>query len=863
MHKQFRQAQVCAAVLSCLAVCSLVPSCGGKGHASTALKPGTQPVPPAPVLPAAVGQPAVPGALPALPSPAELAQTKASSAADVDRFRRGSGYKFDQPHSHVQVSGNLLAFQPAWGVGGPNSSTDIALAIYEFPLVGETGSTELTVKWGIAPADFANCFVALSNYTTGRWDWLQGQPAPYALDDVTNYQAADGRVFVAVALVGSQSASLSWLRFGPNIGPTASLVAQPDTGHIPFDAVFNANGSSDAEGGIATYDWDFDNDGTYDQLAGGGLFNHTYDVAGDYTCGVRVTDHEGAQSTAAVIIHALPPAGPPIADLQADWVFADAPYLAHLDASGSSAVVGAIAKYEWDLDNDGVFELDTATTPTTTLNIAVAGTYPVKLRVTDSRNLTATASLTLVGDAPGYDEVEQNDSVLATNLLPLGNVTGFDGNLGETGYDGDLHDWFALPVSGAGSYEIDLDFNAATADLDLELWNSDGLFRLASSDGVTAHEHLAYTFGAAGTYFIHALRYERDPAMSDYTLTVRRLKAPLVQLSADVTTGSIPLAVGFTALATDQDGTIVKYQWDFNGDGIFEYDSGTAPTASHVYVSAGTYSATVRATDNDGAVSTAILPLQIQVAYDEVEDNDTSATAQTIAAGGVTDFAGNLGLGGANNGDEADWYKFVATAGDEVAVSLQFSHSLGDFDLALYAPNGTTLLKESASTDDAEALLYTFPGAGAYYIKCYVKDSAIDRGPADYLLSVAKVSLTETENNDTYATGSVLPALPVTGYFGNLGLGGPLDGDETDWYQLTVPAAGTVTLSLGFDNSVIDLDLRLFAPDGTTQLAQSVGIDNDEQIVYDFPGPGTYYVAVYIYAGAAHRGPADYELAVR
>ena len=40
-------------------------------------------------------------------------------------------------------------------------------------------------------------------------------------------------------------------------------------------------------------------------------------------------------------------------------------------------------KYEWDLDGDGTFELNTGTTPTATKTYAAPGTVNVRLRVTD------------------------------------------------------------------------------------------------------------------------------------------------------------------------------------------------------------------------------------------------------------------------------------------------------------------------------------------------------------------------------------------------------------------------------------------------------------------------------------------------
>ncbi|MDI6854858.1 MAG: S8 family serine peptidase [Deltaproteobacteria bacterium] len=72
---------------------------------------------------------------------------------------------------------------------------------------------------------------------------------------------------------------------------------------------------------------------------------------------------------------------------------------------------------------------------------------------------------------------------------------------------------------------------------------------------------------------------------------------PVASFSAVPTTGSAPLTVNFDASAsTDQDGSIVSYSWNFGDGGL---DSGV--TVSYKYNNAGTYTATLTVTDNQGA----------------------------------------------------------------------------------------------------------------------------------------------------------------------------------------------------------------------------------------------------------------------
>jgi len=50
----------------------------------------------------------------------------------------------------------------------------------------------------------------------------------------------------------------------------------------------------------------------------------------------------------------------------------------------------------------------------------------------------------------------------------------------------------------------------------------------------------------------------------------------------------------------DPDGTIDLYEWDWDNDGVYDYNS-TSSTTKHVFNVAGTYSVTLRVTDNEGS----------------------------------------------------------------------------------------------------------------------------------------------------------------------------------------------------------------------------------------------------------------------
>jgi PKD repeat protein len=79
----------------------------------------------------------------------------------------------------------------------------------------------------------------------------------------------------------------------PNIPPTADPNG-PYTGTVSVPLTFDGSGSSDLDGTIVSYDWDFGDTNT-----GTGVSpTHTYAAAGTYTVTLTVTDNDGATDTA-------------------------------------------------------------------------------------------------------------------------------------------------------------------------------------------------------------------------------------------------------------------------------------------------------------------------------------------------------------------------------------------------------------------------------------------------------------------------------------------------------------------------------------------------------------------------------------
>ncbi len=86
---------------------------------------------------------------------------------------------------------------------------------------------------------------------------------------------------------------------------------------------------------------------------------------------------------------------------------------------------------------------------------------------------------------------------------------------------------------------------------------------------------------------------------------------PEVAITYSPGTPRINQPVTFDASTSfDPDGRIVKYEWDFNGDGVFDQTT-TEPVVTHTYSTSGSKSVTVRATDDEGATSRSTLTITV------------------------------------------------------------------------------------------------------------------------------------------------------------------------------------------------------------------------------------------------------------
>jgi PKD repeat protein len=353
--------------------------------------------------------------------------------------------------------------------------------------------------------------------------------------------------------------------------PTANFTFSPSspradaTTHQGDQVSFNSTSSPGLGASIDTQSWDFGDGGT----GSGASPTHTYTSPGTKTVKLTVTDvaqppslAESATATRQVVVVANQA---PTASFKLTPAVPTAGNSVTFTSTAKDAD-GTIASQSWDLDDNGTF--GDATAKTAKKTFTTPGTFGVSLQVTDDLGATSTIRQTFRVNAPPVAKIAAPSP--------------------------------AKPIAGDT-----VTFRSASTDADGTVasvaWDLDGNGLFNDATGNVAQR----TFAAAGTYTVGLLATDNDGATNatTITLTVVANQPPTAAFSY---TPANPLAgqqLTFTSSSKDADGSIATTVWDTNNDGVF--DDAKGPTARRTFSAPGTYTVTMKVTDDRGATDTA------------------------------------------------------------------------------------------------------------------------------------------------------------------------------------------------------------------------------------------------------------------
>jgi serine protease AprX len=157
--------------------------------------------------------------------------------------------------------------------------------------------------------------------------------------------------------------------------------------------------------------------------------------------------------------------------------------------------------------------------------------------------------------------------------------------------------------------------------------------------------------------------------------------APVVHAGENIT-ARVNTTVSFTPTASDEDGTIIKWEWDFEGSGVWGYASSKTGATTYFYTKIGTYTATVRVTDNDGNMATGSLKVQVLSANRPPVLKNLSPSTSSVTMDAGTSKAFSITASDPDN--DPLTFKWYVDSKKRTSSNASFNYSTTDQDVGTH-----------------------------------------------------------------------------------------------------------------------------------------------------------------------------------
>lgn len=563
----------------------------------------------------------------------------------------------------------------------------------------------------------------------GHWriggDTTWGSSSPYftgLIDEVAVYsKALDATTVAARYALGATGTPA-------NVAPVAAFTSTVSD----LDVVVDASGSSDSDGTITAYSWDFGDTAT----ATGITASHSYASPGSYTVTLTVTDDGGVTDSVAETVVVTEPPAPPTGIAADAFSRTSASGWGTADIGGNWSIAGAATRYTVE---GGLGRMNVNAGQTLRANLTSATSDDVDLRVTFSTDKILTGGgeyVSAIGRHVGSLDYRARVRLLADGTVLLQLMQG-----------GTQLQSLTVPgLTHAADVPLNLRLQVtgtSPTTIQAKLWPTSAAEPGAWQTSVTSSTAGLQTAGSIG------LESFVSGSATNAPISTRFDNLIVTPTSAPPPPGNVAPVAAFTATAdaltasfdgsgsSDSDGTVTAWAWNFGDE-----QTGTGVSASHVYASAGSYTVTLTVTDDDGA--TASTTQSVTVSAPPPAGADIAADAFERA---VTGGWGNADLGGA--------WTLLGAASNYSVVS-----GAGTMSTPAGSTRRTNLAATSSAASDVKVsfVLDTPPTGGGAYVS--VIGRQVEAG--DYR---ARVRLLETGQIMVQVTegGTVLQSVTLPG----------------------------------------------------------------------------------------------------
>ncbi len=329
----------------------------------------------------------------------------------------------------------------------------------------------------------------------GRWD-AHGTNVSHTYAQAGTYtvklRISDGR--------GHHSVTTQKVTIEQLAPPQPSFTIDSDSIHVGETVGFDASGSTDPQGRIVRYEWDYEGNGDFQ--AGGAEASHVYRAPGTYTARLRVTDDHGltAESDQTLTVAAY---DPPVAAIDCSATEISAGHTIHCQSDDSGSPY-PVTHHDWDMTASGSYSLHGRSV---SYAYAYAGIYVIHLRVTDENgNVAETTTPVQVDDVPPVAKISPPSGVHPASAVtfdgshsydPDGRIVSYEWDDGQGGGYQPGSSRLTATYAAPGAYTVRL---RVTDDAGLTNVATYGLTVTAQSPIPSIHAPASIAHGQAATF---------------------------------------------------------------------------------------------------------------------------------------------------------------------------------------------------------------------------------------------------------------------------------------------------------------------------------------------------------------------------